>query len=141
MKPTRPTRCLALAALLATGLGGLGCQSGPEPVPMATARPVASISHVVFVSLADPWESKSLVADAWRSLSTIPGVASFSAGPHLDTGRDTVLKDYDVGMVIGFESEKDLARYVDHPSHVSFVERWKPRITALRVYDIKDESR
>ena len=108
---------------------------------MATARPVASISHVVFVSLADPWESKSLVADAWRSLSTIPGVASFSAGPHQQTGRDTVLKDYDIGMVIGFETTKHLAPYVDHPSHVSFVERWKPRITAMRVYDIKDESR
>ena len=121
---------IVTAAALTTPLWG--CAGTPRP------RPVAVISHVVFVDLADPADVPAALADSDAMLASIPSVASYSAGVHLDTGRDSVLADYDVGIVLGFDSVEDLAAYVAHPDHVAFVERWMPRITGLRVYDIHD---
>lgn len=126
----KPRSSMFLIAIPASALGG--CVSTGSP------RPVAAISHVVFVSLADPARADALLSDADASLACIPGVAAYAAGPHIDTGRSTVLHDYDIGMVIGFDSEADYAAYVTHPDHVAFVARWKPALTALRVYDIHD---
>lgn len=128
---TGAARSVAAIFLAPTALLG-GCVStGP-------ARPVATISHVVFVELADPADAPALLADSDAVLAAIPSVAVYSAGPHIDTGRATVLSDYDIGIVLGFDTVEDLAAYVVHPDHVAFVERWKPRTTRLRVYDIHD---
>lgn len=121
---------LATIALATTLLGG--CTSAPSP------RPVAAISHVVFVDLADPADADALLADARAMLAPIPSVTAYSAGKHLDTGRPTVLGDYDVGMILGFDDAAGLNAYVIHPDHVAFVERWRPRLTGLRVYDIAE---
>lgn len=113
-------------------IGLAGC------MPIAGPRSVAVISHVVFVELGDPSHAPLVIADADAMLRGIPGVVSYSAGPHIDVGRPSVLDDYDVGLVIGFDSVDDYAVYVDHPDHVAFVDKWKPSISALRVYDIHD---
>jgi hypothetical protein len=125
--PTVPALALALTTLLG------GCAATPS-----APAPVATISHVVFVRLADPADTPRALADSDATLRSIPSVASYSAGVHIDTGRDSVLSDYDVGIVLGFDSAEDLAAYVAHPAHVAFVERWKDRVTSLRVYDIHD---
>jgi len=117
---------IALAGLI--GLLMIGC-AGP--------RSPGKISHVVFVELKSPTDAGELL-EASRVLAEIDGVVSFSAGPHIDTGRDSVLHDYDIGMVIGFDSERDYAAYVADPIHTGFVREWKPRLKALRVYDIHD---
>lgn len=96
------------------------------------------ISHVVLVQLEDPSLAGEVIADARRRLGAIPGVVSFSVGGHIDTGRATVMSDYDVGMIIGFDTEAAYAGYVTHPDHVAFVEAWKPGITGLRIWDIHD---
>ncbi len=126
----RRTILLAPIVLTTTLLGG--CAIDPTP------RPVAAISHVVFVDLADPADADALLAEARAVLSAIPSVTAFSAGTHLDTGRPTVLGDYDVGMILGFDDTAGLNAYVLHPDHVAFVERWRPRLTGLRVYDIAE---
>lgn len=108
------------------------CSTGPSP------RPVAAISHVVFVNLADPADAAELLDDARVMLATIPTVTAYSAGPHIDTGRATVLSDYDIGMILGFDDVEGLNAYVVHPDHVAFVDKWRPRLTGLRVYDIHD---
>ena len=107
-----------------------GCTSGaPRP---------AVISHVVFVELRDRADIPELIADCDATLAHIPGVVRYAAGPPIDTGRDTVLEDYHVGLYIGFDSEEAYAGYVTHPDHTDFVARWQPRLTALRVYDFQD---
>lgn len=126
----RRTFPLATIAVTTTLLGG--CATAPSP------RPVAAISHVVFVDLANPADADALLADARAVLAAIPSVTAYSAGKHLDTGRSTVLGDYDVGMILGFDDTAGLNAYVIHPDHIAFVERWRPRLTGLRVYDIAE---
>lgn len=110
------------------------------PLAGCSTRRTPLISHVVFVSLNDPARAGALLDDADRSLATIPGVVSYAAGPHIDTGRATVLRDYDIGMVIGFDSPDDYAAYVASPAHTGFVGRWMPEVESLRVYDIHDPT-
>jgi len=126
---TKPIVAMSFALLI----GHLtGCAS--------TATRPALISHVVFVDLQDPGDIPELIADSDATLAHIPGVVSYAAGPPIDTGRDTVLDDYHVGLYIGFDSEAAYTGYVTHPDHVGFVARWRPRLTALRVYDFQDDS-
>jgi hypothetical protein len=121
---------ISAALSLATAALINGCASSPSP------RPVATISHVVFVDLADPADADDLLADAESMLAAIPSVTAYTAGRHLDTGRPTVLADYDVGMILGFDDAAGLNAYVVHPNHVAFVDKWRPHLAGLRVYDI-----
>ncbi len=114
--------CLSVGSLV-------GCSSNP-------AGP--SISHVVLISLQDQSEAEALLADCDRLLVPIPSVTTYAAGDHIDTGRGTVQSDYDVGLVIGFDSPEGYATYVDHPRHVELVETWGPKFSSIRVYDIHD---
>jgi hypothetical protein len=120
----------AAAALLATL--PIGCSTGaPRP---------AIISHVVFVVLQDPADFDELIADSDATLAHIPGVVSYAAGPPLDSGRENVTADYDLGITIGFKSEEAYSGYVTHPAHTALVARWQPRLTALRIYDFVDPT-
>ena len=124
------TRSIALIGFVFLATALVGCvSSAPRP---------AVISHVVFVELADPADAPAVIADCDEMLASIPSVVSYAAGPPLDTGRSTVIEDYHVGLYIGFDTEEDYAHYVDHPNHVGLVEKWRPKITALRVYDYQD---
>ena len=122
---------LVLTAALALS----GCAaSGPKTAP----RP-ASITHVVLVKLADPGEVESLRADCDRLIATIPSVAAYAAGTHLETGRG-VIGDYDLGLYLGFETEADYTSYVEHPQHEAIVRGWAPRLEWMRIYDFHDET-
>lgn len=125
-------RALGLALVLAT-LGG--CAASPATAP----RP-ARISHVVLVKLVDEADIPAVLADSDAMLAGIPGVTAYAAGTHLETGRPTVDGGYSVGLYIGFESEAAYAGYVDHPAHLAYVTKWRPRTEWLRIYDILDET-
>lgn len=118
------------AALVGCAVSGPAGRSTPRP---------ARISHVVFLKLHDPGERGELLADCHRLLPAIPGVVSYAGGRHLDVGRASVDGDYDVGLYIGFETERDYAVYVDHPLHVELVESWRDRLEWMRVHDVLDE--
>lgn len=121
---------IVTAAAVLFAMIQIGCSSGaPRP---------AIISHVVFVVLQDPADYDELIADSDATLAHIPGVASYAAGPPLDTGREEVTADYDLGIYIGFDSEEAYSGYVTHPNHTALVARWQPRLTALRIYDFHD---
>lgn len=109
--------------------------TGPTP-----PRP-AYINHVVFVKLHDPSRVQELLDDSDAMLATIPGMVSYYSGAHLDTGRPTVTADYDAGLFMGFDSQDAYARYVDHPAHVAFVDKWRLHLAWLRVYDVADRGR
>lgn len=130
----RSLAAVLIAAVLAAG----GCAA--EHARRGPPRP-ARINHLAFFKLKNPAEADALIADCDSMLATIPGVVSYYAGKHLDTGRGPrVDGDYDVGFYVGFESEADYARYVDHPAHVAAVEKWRPRWQWIRVHDVLDDT-
>ncbi len=131
LSPILATALLTLAACS----GGQRTSRSPVPPP---ADPPALIGHIVFVELADPSDFHRILHDADWMLGTIPTVSTFAAGKHLDTGRSTVRGDYDLAIYLGFENEADLNVYVAHLAHIDFVNKWKPRLKALRVYDMLD---
>lgn len=112
-----------------------GCASTATSPP----RP-ARINHLVFFKLQNPADVGEFIADCDRLVNTMPGVVSYFAGTHFDTGRAMVDGDYDVGFYVGFMSEADYENYLTHPSHVQAVEKWRPRWQWIRVVDVVDES-
>ena len=130
-RPCLMKLCLLFGMTMSLG----GCATAPE----RPSRP-ALIGHVVFVDLLDRGDYEEILEDSDEMLSTISGVVSYAAGAHIDTGRSTVLADYDLGLYIGFDSEDAYAEYVNHDQHIDFVSKWKPRLTGLRVYDIHDPT-
>jgi len=123
---------MRLACLLAPLVLVACASSTPE-------RP-ARINHLAFFVLEDPADAPDLIADCDRMAAEIPGIVAYYCGTHLETGRETVDGDYDVGFYVGFETEEDLRSYVAHPAHVALVETWRPRLTGLRVHDVLDET-
>ncbi len=129
----RRTLLLVSIINLLAGCASITRESSRAPRP-------ALINHVVFVSLNDPADAPALIAACDARLATIPTASSYHAGQHVDTGRDAVIHDYDVGIFIGFDSLEDYAAYVDHPQHVALVSDWRPKIKALIVRDVQDET-
>lgn len=128
----------SLVASALTGCQRHGAGRAERPAPL---------SHVVFASFDPALHPelrarlrRELIDDADRSLRPIPSVVSYAAGEHLDTGRAMVDSAYDVGMYIGFESTAGYSAYVEHPDHVAFVQRWKPRLHHLVVRDVWDNT-
>ncbi|MFG0245125.1 MAG: Dabb family protein [Phycisphaerales bacterium JB052] len=109
------------------------------PTQSRAPRP-ALIGHIVFVELQNPDDYPQLLADSDAMLGTIPSVSTFAAGRHIDTGRDTIINDYDLAIYLGFQSVEDLNAYVAHEQHIAYVNKWKPRLTALRIYDLHDPT-
>lgn len=138
----RAAGAVALGAVAAGGCAGGGGATDDPPRRAANPPHLAPapglINHVVFFELQDPADAEALIEESLK-LGTIPGVAACYAGRHIDTGRSTVLTDYDVGFFVAFDSEAAYAAYVSHPDHVALVEKWRPKLRALRVYDILDE--
>lgn len=119
------------------------CSSGPTtariPDGQRTPAPApALVGHIVFIQLKNPSDYHDLLHDADWMLGTIPTVATYAAGKHLDTGRPTVTAGYDLAIYLGFNSEQDLRAYVASEQHIGFVEKWKPRLKSLKVYDMID---
>lgn len=129
-------RTLVVLAVVFIVLSGCAHRSGE----LSSAPRPALVNHVVFISLNDPADAPALIADCDARLATVPFASSYYAGQHVDTGRDTVINDYDVGIFIGFDSLEDYAAYVEHPQHVALVSDWRPKIKALIVRDVLDET-
>ena len=123
-----------MAAILA------GCAATPEQVSLSRKAKLdtAPITHVVLIQLKDPTRAAELVADCDRALPALESVASYSCGVPLATDRTTVLRDYDVGIYVGFRNGADYRAYVDDPRHLALVERWRDGWKAVRIWDIAE---
>ena len=97
-----------------------------------------AVNHMVFIELVDTSNVEAMIKDSDARLATIPTVRDYFCGTHVPSGRTAVLTDYDVGIYFAFDSLEEYQLYVNHPSHVSFVNDWKPKLKSLRVYDISD---
>jgi len=129
-----PVRLSAALCLILIVFAAVGCTSH------AAKRP-ALISHMVFVTLNDASLIDTVIEDCDRELTTIPGVVAYAAGPHVDTGRDNVDGNYDIGLYIGFDSLDAYATYVDHPQHVGILSKWGSAVTSLRIHDVIDDTK
>ena len=129
MRPPAPVLLAGLVAALL--LLAPGCAS-----PRA-----AAIQHVVLFRLAEARQADALLADCDALLPAIPSVVAYHAGRHVDVGRDGVLADYDVGLVVGFEDVEGYRAYLDDPAHLRIVERWRPAFADVRIYDVLDTTR
>ena len=108
------------------------------PAPQAATQRPAPILHMVFIRLRDPLDTAAASRDCLETAERIPSITSAFAGLHLDTGRESIVRDYDVCFTLGFADRAGLEAYVVHPEHVALVERWGSRIEWLRIYDAQD---
>ncbi len=119
-----------MLALWAVPVVLAGC-AAPGPPP---------ISHVVLFALKDPGEAPALLRDADREIPRCAGVASYAAGPPMDIGRPEVDGTYHAGLVVGFRSADDYRAYLADPRHAALAQRWKPRASSVRIFDIADNQ-
>ena len=129
--------CVAASVLFMVSCTGYQTKRVCDLPPLAHSPSPGLINHVVFFDLKEPADTDELIGDCYELLM-LPSATSGYAGRHYDIGRDSVLRDYDVGFFVAFESEEDYRAYVEHPAHVALVEKWKPRWDSIRVYDIGD---
>lgn len=101
--------------------------------------PEAGIHHIVLVwlKLSGSPTYRAQIIDESKALEKIPGVISVNAGRSLISDREIVDHSFDVGLDITFETRDELNYYLTHPDHVQFVERIKPLVERIVVYDIK----
>lgn len=66
-------------------------------------------------------------ADSDRLLPTIPTVKGYVCGAPVDIGRANVAKDYDLGIIVQFDSVADYKAYLEHPVHQELVKTWRPK--------------
>jgi hypothetical protein len=127
-------RTLCSLSLMIACLASGACQTTSDQ-PTRTAR----VNHVVLFALIDSDDAPELLDDCRTLAGAIPGITTYYAGTPLDTGRETVIDDYHVGLYVGFDTVDAYRVYVDHPAHLDLVAKWRPRFESLRVYDIIDE--
>ncbi|MFM1824020.1 MAG: Stress responsive Barrel Domain [Planctomycetota bacterium] len=135
--PIRVARVVALGSVFA-GAAGLalaaiaGCSASQAPWegrPTASESPVpaARLQHVVLVELADKADLAAMRADSDRLIPRIATVRTYACGTPVDIGRGNVARDYDLGLVVTFDSVEDYRAYLADPLHEELVAKWRPR--------------
>ena len=130
-------RLLILLALSFTAVIPAGCSQGLPPFTYASkSAHVASLNHVVLVSLQDPADAPECMADCREMLARIDAVETLWVGTHVDTGRLAVDGGYDVGLCVGLKDETALQAYLEAPDHLALIEKWRPKAAGFRIFDI-----
>ena len=93
------------------------------------------LQHVVLVDMADDAEIPSMRADSDRLLPTIPQVKGYACGTPVDIGRANVARDYDLGIIVEFDSVDDYRAYLEHPVHQQLVQAWRPKWKRAYIVD------
>ncbi len=125
---------LALCMLGAVPACSGGRASPAEPMLRADAAAPSNraampgrLQHVVLVELEDKSDLAAMRADSDRLLPQIPEVRGYVAGTHVDIGRGNVARDYDIGIVVQFDSVDDYKAYLAHPLHKELVAKWRAK--------------
>jgi len=95
------------------------------------------LAHVVFFSLREPTAAAALelVASCRRHLAGHPGEVSFFAGTRADYDRQVNDRDFDVALVIVFESRAAHDAYQTADRHREFIAENAPSWARVRVFD------
>jgi|LauGreDrversion4_2_1035121.scaffolds.fasta_scaffold297654_2 hypothetical protein len=130
LRPMCRRRCLT-ATLAATLVAVLAACEGSlqrvEPSGPAAKTMPGRLQHVVLVDLEDDADIPRMRADSDRMLPAIPTVRGYVCGTHVEIGRGNIAKDYDLGIIVQFDSVDDYKAYLEHPIHTQLVATWRPK--------------
>jgi hypothetical protein len=96
------------------------------------------IAHVVFFTLKDksPERQQSLIEACNKYLKPQPGVLSFSSGVReADLQREVNDTEFDVSLMLVFESREAHDRYQADAAHDAFIAEQKENWAQVRVFD------
>ena len=108
----------------------------------AEAAKDAPVLHVVLFQFkpdASAGDASALIADSHRLLKQIPVVEDLHVGRKALDQREVHIKDYDVALYIKFKKAADVQIYSDHPKHVEFANKYRPKTASIRVADFYSE--
>lgn len=98
------------------------------------------LQHVVLVDLADDGDIPAMKAASDAVLPRIATVRGYACGRPVDIGRTNVSNDYDLGIVVQFDSVDAYRAYLVDPLHVRLVEEWKPRWKRAFIVDFSPDA-
>ena len=99
----------------------------PAGTPARTTAMPGRLQHIVLVDLEDDADIPRMRADSDRLLPTIPTVKGYVCGTHVETGRANVAHDYDLAIVVQFDSVEDYRAFLEHPVHQQLVREWRSK--------------
>lgn len=104
-----------------------GCVTTPR-------HPANAVHHAVFISLKDKADLPAMAADS-EELRKIPGIIDLAVGFPLDSKREKVVRDYDFGLYVEFDSAAAYEGYVTHPIHQRLLQKWAPKFQDIHIRD------
>lgn len=107
-------------------MGPTGSSRGMQSAQALPTMP-AKLQHVVLVDLADDADIPAMRAASDAMLPRIPTVRGYVCGTPVDIGRANVSRDYDLGIIVQFDSIEDYKAYLEHPIHQDLVREWRPK--------------
>jgi hypothetical protein len=102
------------------------------------STPAEGLAHLVFFTLKDrtPTAREALVAACRKYLTGHPGEVHFSAGVRAEGyARAVNDKDFDVALILVFQSAADHDRYQEAPRHKEFIAEQSGNWASFRVFD------
>ena len=129
----RPILAAAAASIVTAALG-LAWAAAPEPV----APEDSPLAHMVYFTLKDDSEAhrQKLVDACEKYLSGHDGTLGFAAGPIAgELDREVNDRDFDVALLIIFETRAAQDKYQEAPRHLKFIEENSATWAKVRVFD------
>jgi Stress responsive A/B Barrel Domain len=126
--------CSAMALLADRSASAQPPKQGPPPY----------VHSVVFYLKKDtpPAKVQAMIADCHSILGKIPSVRSLWVGRPADKATpDLAVKDYQLGLMVLFDDYAGLKAYLDHPTHLKFVETYAPTFEKALVYDFENQTK
>jgi antibiotic biosynthesis monooxygenase (ABM) superfamily enzyme len=96
-----------------------------------------AVGHVVVLTLTDGAPAAALERDLEVLMDATPGVLESRVGPRADIAVREGITDtsFQVLLWVGFVDEASFQAYLVSPAHQALVERYRPHLEALRVFD------
>ena len=136
---------LVLAAAMAMPLLlSHGAEEAQPPTKGAAGIAPSYVHNVIFYLKKDtpPAKIESMLSDCHTILGKIPTVRGLWVGrPAAQATPDVAVKDYQAGLTILFDNYDGLKSYLDHPTHLKFVETYSPSIEKVLVYDFQNQMK
>ena len=103
-----------------------------------SSQPVPGLAHLVFFTLKDHSTSsrEAFLAACRKYLTDHPGTVHFSVGLREPSYQRPVNdQDFDVALVVVFDSKESHDRYQEAPRHKEFIAEQSANWSKVRVFD------
>ncbi|MBD3166839.1 hypothetical protein GF324_09585 [bacterium] len=89
------------------------------------------IQRIVLLKLTDPSEIDDVLKKSREVLPNLPGVRKYSQG------RVLKKSDYDIALLLTFDSMNDVHAYIPYPAHRAYVDDYlKPKIHSIAAMNV-----